>query len=315
MLALGHDVHSDDRYRLNTLSYNFLAFTAPMFWMRMLLYLDGYRFFGAMLVVLKVMMKESLIFFALLFIVLIGFLQAFIGMDQTDQQLTAVGFVVQQMLNAIMGDPGFDVWGKFAPPFGLVLYYIYNFVIIVILLNVLIALYNSAYEDITDNAIDEFLALFSQKTMQFVRAPDENVFIAPFNLIEIFCLSLPFEWWMEKSVYERINDIIMGVIYSPLLVVTAWMETRTARRVRWNRSRNESDDDTVEEWEQLGDELDFEASGWHKRVEESKPNVVVDAGMLELQALRKEMKELMGMVERLQSQLGQSQGVGNGGGS
>lgn len=46
------------------------------------------------------------------------------------------------------------------------------------LLNILIALYNSAYEDITDNAIDEFMALFSQKTMQFVRAPDENVFIA-----------------------------------------------------------------------------------------------------------------------------------------
>lgn len=46
------------------------------------------------------------------------------------------------------------------------------------LLNILIALYNSAYEDITDNAIDEYMALFSQKTMQFVRAPDENVFIA-----------------------------------------------------------------------------------------------------------------------------------------
>ena len=46
-----------------------------------------------------------------------------------------------------------------------------------VLLNILIALYNSAYQDITDNAIDEYMALFSQKTMQFVRAPDENVFI------------------------------------------------------------------------------------------------------------------------------------------
>ena len=48
---------------------------------------------------------------------------------------------------------------------------------ILVLLNILIALYNSAYEDITDNADDEFMALFSEKTMQFVRAPDENVFI------------------------------------------------------------------------------------------------------------------------------------------
>jgi hypothetical protein len=48
----------------------------------------------------------------------------------------------------------------------------------VVLLNILVALYNSAYEDITDNAIDEYMGLFAQKTMQFVRAPDENVFIA-----------------------------------------------------------------------------------------------------------------------------------------
>jgi hypothetical protein len=41
----------------------------------------------------------------------------------------------------------------------------------------LIALYNSAYDDISGNAIDEYMGLFAQKTMQFVRAPDENVFI------------------------------------------------------------------------------------------------------------------------------------------
>jgi hypothetical protein len=41
----------------------------------------------------------------------------------------------------------------------------------------LIALYNSAYEAISGNATDEYMATFAQKTMQFVRAPDENVFI------------------------------------------------------------------------------------------------------------------------------------------
>jgi hypothetical protein len=293
------DTGKEARYRLNKLSYDWLACAAPMFWMRLLLYLDSFRFWGAMLVVLKVMMKESIIFFALLIVVLIGFLQGFIGLDQADLQLTEVSFIMQQMLNAIMGDPGFDVWQNFEPPFGLILYYVYNFIIIVILLNVLIALYNSAYEDITSNAIDEFLALFSQKTMQFVRAPDENVFIAPFNLVEICLLSIPFEWWMPKSTYERLNDIVMGIIYSPLLVFTAAIEVRTAHSVRFNRNRNESDDDTIEEWEQLEDEMDFEGSGWQKRVEETKPNVVVDGHMLELQALRKEMKELVEMVQRL----------------
>lgn len=179
--------------------------------MRLLLYLDTFRFFGAMLVVLKVMMKESLIFFALLIIVMVGFLQAFIGMDQVDDNSTVTGFILQAMANSVMQSPDFDGFENFAPPFGIILYYIFTFVVMVgeystyslawtrpdgdgpknwrllanaavlaflVLLNILIALYNSAYEDITENATDEYMALFSHKTLQFVRAPDENVFIA-----------------------------------------------------------------------------------------------------------------------------------------
>ncbi|KAL1585544.1 hypothetical protein WHR41_05689 [Cladosporium halotolerans] len=300
MIALAYPVDTAIRLHYNELSYDFLAFSAPMFWMRLLLYLDGFRFFGAMLVVLKVMMKESLIFFALLIVVLIGFLQAFVGMDSADDNaVTAVGFISTQMLNAIMGSPEFDQWDRFAPPFGLILYYIYNFIIIVILLNVLIALYNSAYEDVTDNAIDEYLALFSQKTLQFVRAPDENVFIAPFNLVEMVCLSLPFEWWMSKAQYARLNDYVMGVLYSPLLLVTAYLETRTARSVRFNRKRHEADDDTIEEWEQLAEELDVEGSGWAKKVQDTAPNVVTDATSLQLKELRQDVKELKELLSAL----------------
>ncbi|KAI4146314.1 MAG: hypothetical protein L6R39_003492 [Caloplaca ligustica] len=265
MIALGHDPSATQRRKFNELSYNFLAFSAPMFWMRLLLYLDTFRFFGAMLVVLKVMMKESLIFFALLVIVMVGFLQAFIGMDQVDDNSTVTGFILQAMANSVMQSPDFGGFENFAPPFGIVLYYIFTFVVMVVLLNILIALYNSAYEDITDNAIDEYMALFSQKTLQFVRAPDENVFIAPFNLIEIFFLILPFEWWMSTARYERLNNFVMGVIYSPLLLITAFLETRQARRVKHNRRRGQEDEDTVQEWEQMNEEMNFEADGWAKK--------------------------------------------------
>lgn len=133
MIALGHNVGDDDgqRRRFNELSYNFLAFSAPMFWMRLLLYLDTFRFFGAMLVVLKVMMKESLIFFALLIIVMVGFLQAFIGMDQVDDNSTVTGFILQAMANSVMQSPDFDGFENFAPPFGIILYYIFTFVVMV----------------------------------------------------------------------------------------------------------------------------------------------------------------------------------------
>jgi len=177
----------------------------------------------------------------------------------------------------------------------------------VILLNILIALYNSAYEDITENAIDEYMALFSQKTMQFVRAPDENVFIAPFNLIEMLFLILPFEWWMPNERYDHLNDMVMAALYSPVLVVTAFLEQREAWVVRDNRRRGEDDEDVTQEWEQVLAECDFEADGWDKKVQGSRPNVEFDTAVLEVRELRKEVGELKELLVRLVEN-------GNGGG-
>ena len=174
----------------------------------------------------------------------------------------------------------------------------------VILLNILIALYNSAYEDITENAIDEYMALFSQKTMQFVRAPDENVFIAPFNLVEMLFLILPFEWWLPQDRYNRLNDYVMGVIYSPLLVITAFLETKQAHRVKYNRRRGEEDDDVLHEWEQVLHECDFEADGWDKKVQDSKPNVECDPAVLEVRKLRGEVAELRELLVELKERGG-----------
>jgi hypothetical protein len=306
-IALGHPLTDNDgqREKYNTLSYNFLAFSAPMFWMRLLLFLDTFRFFGSMLVVVKVMMKESLIFFALLIVVIVGFLQAFIGMDNADNHSDATIYILQAMTNAVMQAPDFSSFDEFAAPFGIILYYIFTFVVMVILLNILIALYNSSYQDITENALDEYMALFAQKTMQYVRAPDENVFIAPFNLVEIFCLIIPFEWWMPAHTYARLNNYVMAILYSPLLVVAAFFEIRSAKEVSLNRKRGEVDDDTVEEWEQMSDKVNFESEGWAKKVQTAKSNVEDDQATLEVRQLRDEFKE---MKEMLQMLLDQSKG-------
>lgn len=306
IVALAHspDANDEQRIRYNQLSYNFFAFSAPMFWMRLLLYLDSFRFFGSMLVIIKVMMKESLIFFALLVVVVIGFLQAFIGLDQVDHNRDVTAFIIQAMVNAVMQSPEFDGFENFQHPFGLILYYIFTFVVMVILLNVLIALYNSAYADITENATDEYMALFAHKTMQFVRAPDENVFIAPFNLFEIFFLIIPFEWWMERHRYERLNNYVMGIIYSPLLAVTAFIEAREAKTIRLNRKRGEDDDDTTEEWEELQGEVDMEREGWDKKVDLTKPNVEVSVAVVEVRELQKQVKELKNMVKEMSAQPG-----------
>lgn len=173
-----------------------------------------------------------------------------------------------------------------------------NFFFQVLLLNILIALYNSAYEDIYQNADDEYLALFSQKTMQFVRAPDENVYVAPLNLIEIIISGLT-EWWLSNSAYETINDWVMGFVYSPLLLVSAIFETRTAHKIRRNRARGEEDDDVVHEWEHMSEELDFEAEGWTKTCDAVKPNVEEDAALLEIKKLRSELNELKAVMHEI----------------
>ncbi len=140
--------------------------------------------------------------------------------------------------------------------------------------------------------------------MQFVRAPDENVFIAPFNLIEIFLLILPFEWWLPKVYYERLNDVVMAVIYSPLLICAALFEVRTAREIGANRRRGDEDDDTVEEWEQMAGQVDFEREGWAKKVAESKSNVEEEPAVLEVRKLRGEVDKLRELLENLGEALG-----------
>jgi hypothetical protein len=72
----------------------------------------------------------------------------------------------------------------------LIVYYSWNFLATIILVNVLIALFGSAYSDVEANATDEYLAFFAHKTISLseshtsdfmvqltcpVRAPDQYV--------------------------------------------------------------------------------------------------------------------------------------------
>jgi hypothetical protein len=241
-------------------AYHLLSCAAPMIWGRLLLYLDSIRFFGAMLVVLKELMKESIIFFVLFAIICGGFLQAFVGLDTADGQRDVSSLLVRIMTKTVLDAPEFEWMDSFAPPYGEVLYYVFTFMISTILLNILIALFNSAYEKIYDNATDEYMALVAQKTLRFVRAPDENVFIPPLNLVEIVCLIVPFSWWLDPSLYEKLAVSAMTIIYSPFLLIIAIQEARAARRVLYNRSKGVEDDanENDEEWDLLDGYYDNE---------------------------------------------------------
>ena len=115
----------------------------------------------------------------------------------------------------------------------------------------------------------------------------------------MFFLILPFEWWMDQKRYDHLNDMVMAVIYSPLLIVTAMLEQQEAWLVKENRRRGEDDEDTVMEWEQVLNSCDFEADGWDKKVQASRPNVEFDTAVLEVRQLRKEVGELKDMLKTL----------------
>lgn len=134
-----------------------------MMWSRLLLYLDAQQVVRAMLVVLKTMMKESLIFFVLLFVVIVGFLQGFLGLDASDGRNEATKGILFSLVRSVVGGSEFDVVAKLVPPYASVSYYIYSFLLTVILMNILVALYSSSYAAIVDNANDEYFALIAQK--------------------------------------------------------------------------------------------------------------------------------------------------------
>jgi hypothetical protein len=126
--------------------------------------------------------------------------------------------------------------------------------------------------------------------------------LSAFNLIEIFFLIIPFEWWLPTAKYEQLNTSVMGILYSPLLLVTAFIETKQAEVVKLNRRRGEQDEDTTEEWEQMAQGLDFEREGWSKKVELTKPNVETDAAVLEIRELKKQVNDLKSLIEGIKGE-------------
>ena len=118
-------------------------------------------------------------------------------------------------------------------------------------------------------------------------------------------MSAPFEWWMSKKHYAKLNDIVMGVIYSPILVLTAWIETHQAEQIRWNRRHGEEDEEDQQEWELVAEDVDFELDdSWKQEVQQSTPDIKVDNCTLEVRQLRVQVEALTELVKQLSSEKG-----------
>lgn len=92
----------------------------------------------------------------------------------------------------------------------------------------------------------------------------------------------------------------MGIIYSPLLVITAWLETRQAERIRWNRRHGEEDEDSTQEWELVAVEVDFDLDDtWKEEVKQTTPDIKVDNATAEVRQLKEQVATLTDLVKKL----------------
>lgn len=210
-----------DKFRM--LSFQFLSCAAPLVWAKVLTIFDLLQFFGTLQIVTWRMLKESAVFFVLLGLFGIGFGQALMGLDVADEKRDSTETVIHTLIQALLGSPNFDEYDRGASsyPFGMILYYIWSTVCIIILLNILIALFGSAYQECVDESEPTFLAFFAGKTLSSIRAPDTYVYPAPFNLIEI--VILPLEYVLDRKTYAKLNRYIMGFLFClPLCIIASW---------------------------------------------------------------------------------------------
>lgn len=163
------DRESDQRKELHYRSFQVLACVAPLIWLRLITVFEGFKTVGVLQVVVFRMLRESAIFFILLAVLAVGFIQSMYALDAADQEIEdeyGLWSLINNLLRSVMGDPDFDTAAeRFGPPFGTIIYYFWNFMVSIILLNILIALFGTAYSVIYDNATDEFLTFFAAKTI------------------------------------------------------------------------------------------------------------------------------------------------------
>lgn len=190
--------------------------------------------------VLQNMLKDGIMFFWLLAWVFIGFLQSFYAL-QTVNENESRDFVaaLTLLVRGFLQDPDWEVAEKLDVKYGFWVFALYLFLTSIILLNLLIALFNSSYTNITDSSEKEYLALFTFKVFSYLKSPDQFPYAAPFNLIEVFFV-IPFSVILSRENYKSLNRVVMGTLFWIPILAIAHGEQK-----RYEKLRDTNDDDDI----------------------------------------------------------------------
>ncbi|ORY27438.1 hypothetical protein BCR39DRAFT_538029 [Naematelia encephala] len=302
MVGLRMDPSKDDQAQLMRFkSFQVLSCVAPLIWIRLLTVFDMFQVVGTLQVVIFRMLRESAIFFILLAIMAVGFFQSLYALDAADGESGGGEIVVNGLIQALLGSPDFEKpTERFGYPFGLIVYYSWNFLATIILVNVLIALFGSAYSDVEENATDEYLAFFAHKTIDLIRAPDSYVYPAPFNLIEAVFIA-PLEWILPAAWYVQLNRVVMSTLFFVPLTMIALFESQISHsrseklRAYFSGPPPEEEGDTkVEDPSCEDDEGEISRVSFAELVQAFPDTALTESAVIfkELQVLRRQIERL-----------------------
>ncbi|KAF9340784.1 hypothetical protein BGZ91_000208 [Linnemannia elongata] len=222
----------------NDIAYDLQALLAVFLWVKTLSLLDGNQYFGTMVMVLQKMLKDGIMFFWLLAWVFIGFLQSFFALQK--QKTKDLNAAFSLLVRGFLQDPDWELAEGLDNKYGFWVFALYLFLTSIILLNLLIALFNSSYTNITDSSEKEYLALFTFKVFSYLKSPDQFPYAAPFNLIEVFFV-IPFSLILSKENYKSLNRVIMGTLFWIPVLTIAHGEQK-----RYEKLRDTNDDDDIQ---------------------------------------------------------------------
>ncbi|KAE9409981.1 hypothetical protein BT96DRAFT_962045 [Gymnopus androsaceus JB14] len=221
IVGLYDNTDYSQKLRLN--SFQVLSFVAPFICAELITVFDGYKFIGTMQICVARMLQESGIFFALLSVLALGFAQAMYALDAADGTTEPASDVVNALVQALLPSalcrsPDFARYSE--SPSGLTMYYLWNVVTVVVLLN-------CAYFAVVDDAEAQYLAFFAGKTVGMIRAPDSYL--------------------LSEKRYAQLNRVVMSVLFFIPLTIVAFHETVIKRRqhdwmTNWLRGDNEGDE-------------------------------------------------------------------------
>ncbi|KAG0378768.1 hypothetical protein BGX24_002862 [Mortierella sp. AD032] len=213
---------------MSDFAYDVLACNAILLWPRLFAALDHYRFFGTMLIVLRQMLLDAMLFLALSTIFYIGFLQAFYGLHDNTKTYGEIAWLLLQVFfgSAFLG---FEEADELSELFGAPLMVLFVAISVLMLYTLLISIFSQTFSEVSANAKEEFMFLFSVKVMEEVKSDALYEFQPPFNIfagLVVWPCSLIF----SSDVVGRISRTLLRFFFFPELVCIWIFEVLVLRK-------------------------------------------------------------------------------------